>query len=303
MDENTQATSPATETSGSAPKVTGQEGSGSLLTGQSIETATPASSAPAASDGKASGSEGNANAQPVQLPGFAAAATKELKADEKFANLVSKYKSFDDFARAHLELEQAKGTTVRIPDASASDEDKAAFWAKLGVPDKPEAYALEQPELPAGLTYDQGYTDAYRQKAAELHLTADQAKILYQWANEQTASSFTAEMKRQEEAALVAKADAKRAVDETVRSLKAEWGSAFDTELAHTTRFVADMDAKVPGLKADLDRTGFGNSKSGIMLLNMLARQFADAKMVEGESSGLLVDAANAMFGASMKSK
>lgn len=303
MSDTMLAQGPAADTPAQASQVQGQEGSGSLLTGSTPDqTATPATSAPAAPPSTDGQDKGSASAQPAALPGWASAVTKELRADERFQNLASKYKSLDEYAKAHIALEAKLGNSVQIPGEKATDEERASFHARLGVPKDPKDYVLEQPELPAGLEYDQTVAEGYRKVASDLHLTADQAKALYAWNNERTLSAFKAQQDAAAEAQAVARADQRRAVEATVKELRSQWGSGFDTELSRATRLVTEMDARIPGLKADLERTGFGNSRSGIMLLHTIASQFADHRMVEGEGSSGVVDAARAMFGGSMSS-
>jgi hypothetical protein len=269
----------ATDNPGQADVVTGKEGGGSLLTGLAVDAAEPqdpaASSTPAdsqaAPDGQTQAAPASAKQAP-ELPGFSAAATKALKADPRFATLVGKFKSFDDMATAHMELESKLGNHVEIPTEKSTPEERAAFYKKLGVPDTADQYALEQMDLPPGLAYNAEVEGKFREKAIELHLDPSQAAGIYGWANQLAVDAHVA-----------AEADRKREMTETVAALRKEFGSATQAELASVNRFVKEMGANIPGLAADLEATSFGNKGSAIRLFARIAKDYANHRLASGE--------------------
>lgn len=298
------APAPATDKPAAETNVTEKAGSGSLLTGQTPEAATPEPDKGAPPADKAASpqpAQGNEKPGPVELAGFAQAATKELKGDQKFLALASKFKSFDEMARAHMELESRLGTAIVPPGENATPEERAAYWAKLGVPEAPDKYVLDRPELPDGLEYDDAATQEFQKLAHEHHISAEAAKALFAWQVNRTIEAQKAAMAQAQEAEAIAAADAKRARDEVVTSLKKEWGSGFQTELGSALRTVDTFESRFPGLKAELDRTGFGNSAVGIKLFHSLATMMADHAFVEGEKTPLGDASAAAMYGKSMK--
>jgi len=284
-----------------APATTEMEkgGGSSLLTAGIEKAASPEQGdAPAPVDNAAQADQGSAKPRPVELPGFAAAATKDLKGDQAFQTLASKFKSFDEMAKAHLELEKRLGSEVRVPGTDASEEELAAYRKAIGVPESPDKYVFDDlPELPPGYSYDDASLNDYKAMAHKMNLTPEQAQGLARWQNEKLAAG----MKQAEEAKAIAAADARRAKESLVTSLRRELGSGFDSELDHAVRFVSKYDALIPGLKADLDRTGFGDSPSGIRLMMQLAKLTADDDIVDGApaSSGA-ESVASVLFGRSM---
>lgn len=58
------------------------------------------------------------------------------------------WKTLDDVLKGYREAERAvrDGGRVKVPGEGASDEEVAAFRAAIGVPEKPEGYAIPQPK-------------------------------------------------------------------------------------------------------------------------------------------------------------
>lgn len=102
-----------------------------------------------------------------------------VRSDAAYKGFLEKFgdKAPDDVAKAYLNLEHlAHGKTdgmVRVPGADASAEEVAAYRKAVGVPAKPEEYAL--PEV-QGVEYDQSRVQTFFQEAHRLGLTPTQAQ-------------------------------------------------------------------------------------------------------------------------------
>lgn len=71
--------------------------------------------------------------------------------------------------KAYGELEKKLGTSVIIPGEDATDEERAAFHKRLGVPDAPDGYQLAKPE---GVeSYDDKIADWLRRTGHKLGAT------------------------------------------------------------------------------------------------------------------------------------
>lgn len=85
-------------------------------------------------------------------------------------------------AKAAYEQEKMLGNRIAIPGDDATDEERNAFYAKLGRPETPEGYELKVPEnLPENLPYDGERADRFKAEAHKLGLSAAQTAQLHDW--------------------------------------------------------------------------------------------------------------------------
>lgn len=95
------------------------------------------------------------------------------------------YKTKDEAVKALVHAQRLLGKTpegyIRIPDDSASPDDVASFYASLGRPEQPTAYALPDFDLPEGFELQEEILDGFRYRAHELGLTPKQVAGLYEW--------------------------------------------------------------------------------------------------------------------------
>lgn len=294
---------------GTASNAVGNEGGGSLVTRLQTESAEPQDpgSKPSAGDSGQAAPAGQQEATKTgtpksDLPGYAAAATAKLKGIPEYATHVSKFKTFDDMVSAHMELERKLGTMTTIPGPDATPEERAAFKAKvLGAPDSPEKYDLGTPDLPKGVELDESFAKASKELAHSLRLSPEDAKAIYKWAIDRSVSSLQAAQAKAQEQAAIEAADQRRRDAATVAALRKDWGSDFAKQSAATSEFIKELGKTNPSLLEDLNRTGFGNSLAGIRFFAKIAKDYRDHDFIGGEGRILGLDAAEVMFGGSMK--
>lgn len=195
----------------------GKEATGSFLDGLIDETGS--GSSPALQDGAQAAKSEQATGvkSTVELPGFASALPKESRVDEKITAFVSKFKSWDEVVKAAIGLEGKMGGMVGVPKEDASPEEKAEFYAKLGVPKTPNDYKLGED---ARVKADPDQVKAFREFAHKHGFTQKQVEALWKESNETTAKLFT----QTEEAR---KQERVQSFQSMVSSLKAEWGKDF----------------------------------------------------------------------------
>lgn len=148
--------------------------------------------------------------------GWLSSIPENLREHEAFQgkeNLSSVFKDYADLTVKSKDL-------LAIPGEDATDEDRAAFYAKLGRPEAAEQYELKTPEgLQEGL-HDEAVENAFKQLAFESGLSGDQASKLHGW--------YWNLVKSGQE-------QSQQATEKAIDSLKDEWkGDAFkeNTELA-----------------------------------------------------------------------
>ncbi len=81
---------------------------------------------------------------------------------------------------------------LNIPGEDASEEDREAFYQKLGKPKTAEGYELDDPGFPDGLPEDEALVGHLRQWAYEANMPADALKYLVGKYNAHIAGVFTA---------------------------------------------------------------------------------------------------------------
>src|ERR1035441_2671844 len=59
------------------------------------------------------------------------------------------YKDINGLLSSHIALEKKMGSAVNVPGPEATDEDRAAFYSKLGRPEPAEKYTFNAKEITA----------------------------------------------------------------------------------------------------------------------------------------------------------
>jgi len=95
------------------------------------------------------------------------------------------YKTKDEAVKALVHAQRMLGKTpegyVRVPSKDDNPEDRDAFFASLGRPNRPDEYALPEIDLPDGYEVQEALLEQFQATAFELGLTAEQVAGLYQW--------------------------------------------------------------------------------------------------------------------------
>ena len=115
---------------------------------------------------------------------------------------------------------------VRVPGENATPEEMQAFYAALGVPEKPEDYGIGKPEqLPDGVMWDDNLNASFMKAAKELGLTKAQAQGLAKFQVDHIASSVAANREAMQQVLAQEKAELDKTfgadLDKVVTSVKA----------------------------------------------------------------------------------
>ena len=161
----------------------------------------------------AGGNEGG-NQGAVEFPGWMSSLPDSHKSNERFAQFKEAPAVWDKFDS----LLQAEGKAIVIPDEKATDEQKAAFYTKIGRPETMDGYKITKPaDLPEGLPYDPALEGAFKKFAFDNGLSAAQAEKFYSWYFGLAKNGYDAA--QQKETAARAESESK---------LKTDWGAKFD---------------------------------------------------------------------------
>ena len=172
------------------------------------------------------------------------------------------------------------GKTVVIPDENSSPETRAAFLAKMGVPEKADGYKLPVPD---------GGNDAFAKEAAswfhEQGIPAKAAEGLTTKFNEYAAAQQAAQQQ-----AFVQKSE------QEFTGLKSEWGAAFDQNIELGKRAAMQF---IPGTAEERSATlqaleqSLGTGKL-LKLMANIGQGLGEHKVMGGEGNGSLMTPAQA---------
>jgi hypothetical protein len=125
----------------------------------------------------------------------------DLRGHEGLAGLTSA----SELAERYIDL---SSKAVTVPGEEATEEDWAAYHAKMGVPESPDGYQLEPTE-----TVPEQYVKDFAARAQKANLTPQQARDLYQ-ANIEAHRAVLEEQNQ--------------AVEQAEKTLRDEWGEGYD---------------------------------------------------------------------------
>lgn len=133
--------------------------------------------------------------------------SKDTRGNPEAVKALAKFKTLDDLSKSYIELSGKLGNSVALPGKDSSDEEKAAFYKRLGRPESADKYGFEQKHDGA---------KAFAKIALEANLTDAQAQAVYKHLETSGAAAM-----KQREAAM------QRQQAETEASLKAEHKDKF----------------------------------------------------------------------------
>ena len=155
------------------------------------------------------------------------------------------------------ELNTKLKDAIRVPGKDATEEERAAFREKLGVPKTADEYGFEAPKaLPDDLPYDGERDKRYASKAHELGIPKDAAAQLREWfIGEYVGDHNTAKSAANERTTQIAK-------DETAKLVKL-WGP-LDGKTAKANLAFADKALSVnPAAVDEFKRVGLIGGEQG----------------------------------------
>lgn len=179
---------------------------------------------------------------------------------------ITRYKSTEELAKGHLELEKKIGLKgVLVPSEGSSDDVKNAFFKATGRPEKSELYANPSLDnLHEGVkTTSEQDLKAFKDKAFEIGLSSKQFDSLYGWYLQLNSQRLTDYDKVVEEEKNTA-----------ATSLRQEWGAKYDANLA-----LASGLAKKFGSEELVSEVG--NNPAMIKLLANIGAQISEDRLEE----------------------
>ena len=189
----------------------------------------------------------------------------DLKADKSLATI----KDVGSLAKSYVEAQKLVGGSIRLPKADAKPEERATLvrdlQTKLGLPEKPEGYALTGAD---GKAVDGPVLKRMLPVFHKAGLLPEQAQML-------TGAYLGLEHEQ-------AQADA-QAVQAAEKVLREKWGGDFDRRFQIADRFVTEFGGAA---REKLVAKGLHNDPDIIEFLANAAEPFAESGRVSGEVTG-----------------
>lgn len=194
--------------------------------------------------------------------------TRQLPLDLQSQDAFKQFGTIHDFARSYLDLQSKQEQAgVRVPGEGATDEEIAAFRQAMGIPEGPDGYEFEIQNVPEDVSFDE-----FKQLAAEVGLTPQQAQKLVEWDMQRRAS----EKQQQDE-------QFKATRDEAIRHLQERHGDKWESKLEKALRLVEKAGGTE--LRQELNETGIGNNPKLIDTFIKLADMTSEDGIVFGSGS------------------
>lgn len=200
----------------------------------------------------------------AELKAWGAQLSQKLRGDEEAVKTLSRFEDISSLAQSYIELEKKMSGMSSIPGENTSEEEKTAFWKKLGKPESADKYGFEQK------------SETERRLAEALFkadLTDAQAKAVY---------SFIAEAGKAQQAVFY-EALKKKAV-ETDAALEKEFGNLLPEKMENYTKSLKVFgDGEV--LK-HLEETGLAYDVSMVKMFIKIGEALGESRTVTGSSAG-----------------
>ncbi len=182
---------------------------------------------------------------------------------------LAKFKGTPDLAKSYISLEQRlgkKATEVYIPGPDAKPEEMAAFRAKIGVPETPEAYKIAPEKLPEGVTWNDELAKPFTAIAHKYNIPEAAMKELAAAQVSQEALRFT-------ETGRLLEAELKQGEE----TLKKEFGENYQKNMMVASNAIKSVGGSIntPGLR----------DPGVVTIIQRLAAQLGDDKFINGDVS------------------
>jgi len=233
----------------------------SLLTGQ--DTTTP----PGNQGSGAGGGTGNQT-----VTDWRAKLPEDLRSEKVFESI--KGKDWDEagpiLAKNYKHAQSMIGADkLVLPTATSTPEERAAFYTKLGRPEKPDGYAIKLPEGLQETQLDKARVDEWRKEMHEAGLPKDAAERLL---NKYLTSEFEATRAR-DTAAI-------KQIEQHEMAIKQEFGAKFEEQVNFARYAVKEFGSDA--VKEMFDSTGLGSHPDVFKMFAKIGQALTDDRARNG---------------------
>ena len=197
-----------------------------------------------------------------------------LSDEDKGLGEYERFKDVPSLWRGFAETKAMVGANmVKVPGDTATDEEKAQFYSKIGRPNKPDDYQFPAIDGLPSEALPPDRVDDFRRFAHERGLTQKQTVDLF--------AKYADWYKSDMDSAVALSA---QAAQENSDKVKKEHGDAFGQNLAIAKKAVQDL--KVAGLPEALTAAGIDNDPAIFNAFLKVGKMMASDTIVTGEAGG-----------------
>ncbi|MBS3809965.1 MAG: hypothetical protein KGY38_07430 [Desulfobacterales bacterium] len=178
----------------------------------------------------------------------------------------------ENLAKSYVNIQSMVGRDkIPLPKEDAPSEEWQQVFSKLGRPEDPNEYQINDPDdLPENLQLGDDVKAQIKQKAHELNLLPSQAQGVYEFFMGLENNALQQQQQQVEQTA-----------QENEQALRKEWGNAYDAEINKAKKA---MKSFVPEDVQDDFLQKYGNDPAVIRLLNKVGNQISEGSL-KGEST------------------
>jgi len=209
------------------------------------------------------GSQGSDN----QSTDWRSSLSEELKADATLSNI----KDVESAAKTLIHQQKMLGSRIPIPK---TDEEKVELYTKLGRPEKASEYKIEIPQTHQGY-FKEDQVNEFRNVAHTIGLNNDQVNALINYQMKSVDNDINNEPSR-----------LKVAKQESLNTLKQEWGLEYDQNLRSAQRA---LDVYGDDEIKELMNGEAGNHPAVIRLFSRLGKEVTEEMSKNTQNNTLAV--------------
>lgn len=147
------------------------------------------------------------------------------------------HKSIASIVKSYLNKDKLLGTAIQPLPEGATDEQKAAYRAKVGCPEKAEGYEIARPQLPKEMAFDDELIKNASQYAFDNSIPKGVFEGLAKMVVERQIATTKQVLEAAAKAQTEAQAEKDKAIEAAEKELKGEWGAEYDGNLEMANRF------------------------------------------------------------------
>jgi hypothetical protein len=208
-----------------------------------------------------------AEAGAPQAGGAPAPTTWKETLAEEFKNhaAIKNFTDLNQLVKSYVSAQSMVGADkIPVPSKHATEDDWKQVFHKLGLPEKPEEYAVE---VPKDTPIDQDFLKAFKEEAHKVGVLPQQAQKILQWYDQNVRAQVGAQAQAQE-----------GKVQEVLDGLKKEWGAGFEKELGKARAAVRELGGE--SLQQHLTQTGLGNDPVLIRFMAKVGSMLGEDKIL-----------------------
>lgn len=199
---------------------------------------------------------------------------KDVPADISADPSLKDIKDVAGLAKSYVNSQKMLGSRIAIPGETATEAERNEFYAKLGRPEKPDAYEFKDDGLPNEIYGRQEILQTMRTSMHKHGLSKKQAEAIF--------ADYTALM-HGNITKLSEEATGKKTA--AVEALKKEWGGNYDKNLAIAKAAFKKFGAD-PELTKFVDDSRLGDHPGFIKLFQAIGAAVGGDKLIEGGGAG-----------------